>query len=199
MNRSLRIIVADSQRDMGEFFHGSLPRLGHQLLNVVGTGNELIQSCKERRPDLVIADAAMPDMESVEAVQTICRETPLPVILMTAPHDGQAVRRAHLVPIVACLSKPITRESLDTAIHLAMIRFEEMQTLRHEVDTLRRTLEDRKIIERAKGIVMRRLGVDEDQAYRRMTDLSNRTNSKLAELSRHVLQCDELFQKLASN
>jgi response regulator NasT len=199
MNRSLRITVADSHRDMGEFFHGSLPRLGHQLVNFVSTGNELIETCRTRRPDLVIADANMPDMDSVDAVQSLCRDAPLPVILMTAPHDGAAVRRAQALPILACLSKPLSRESLDAAIHLAMLRFEEMQSLRHEVETLRRTLEDRKILERAKGIVMRRLGVDEEQAYRRMTELSSRNNWKLAELCRHVLQCDEIFQKLSSN
>lgn len=79
-----------------------------------------------------------------------------------------------------------------------MVRFNELQSLREEVHTLRRTLEERKVMERAKGVVMRRLGLDEAEAYRRMVTLSSRSNCKLAELSQRVLECDEVFQKLAS-
>lgn len=98
MDRTLRIAVADSQRDSLEFFHESLRRLGHQAVTLARTGGELIETCQARRPDLVIADANLPDMDSVEAVHTLCRDAPLPVILVTAEHDGEIFARREMLP-----------------------------------------------------------------------------------------------------
>src|SRR5262245_35496925 len=97
---------------------------------------------------------------------------------------------------MAFLVKPIKADDLQAAITISMSQFEEFQTLRQEATDLRRALEDRKLIERAKGTVMKRLGVDESVAYRRLRKVATDRNWKLADLAQKIVAADEIFQAL---
>jgi YesN/AraC family two-component response regulator len=97
---------------------------------------------------------------------------------------------------MAYLVKPVKETDLQTAIDLALTRFEQLQGLRQEAATLRQALGDRKPVERSKGIVMRRLGVPEEDAYRRLRKLSSDQNRKLSELARAILAAEEIFSAL---
>jgi AmiR/NasT family two-component response regulator len=198
MSQALRIAIAEDERDMREFFQTILPLLGHQVIVAAETGKQLVERCRQARPDLVIADIRMPDMDGLEAARIICQEEPLPVILVTAHHDAQAIMRVETETecILACLIKPIKPDDLEPAIALAMRRFQQFQALRREATDLRRALEDRKLIERAKGIVMKRLDIEEDIAYRRLRKLASDKNWKLAELGQKIVAADEVFQAL---
>jgi response regulator NasT len=99
---------------------------------------------------------------------------------------------------MAYLIKPVSQADVEAAIALAMRRFEQFQAVRREAADLRQALEDRKVIERAKGIVMRRLAVNEDEAYRRLRKLGNDHNLKLVDVARTILQADEVFEALES-
>jgi response regulator NasT len=106
------------------------------------------------------------------------------------------MKRAETECILACLIKPIKPEDLEPAISLSMRRFEQFQALRREAVDLRRALEDRKLIERAKGIVMKRLAIEEGIAYRRLRKLASDRNWKLADLAQRIVAADEIFQAL---
>jgi response regulator NasT len=196
MSQGLRIAIAEDESDMREFFQTFLPRLGHQVTVVAATGKQLVEQCRRMPPDLVITDIRMPDMDGLEATRILCREEPLPVILVTAHHDPEAMSRAETECILACLIKPIKPEDLEPAISLSMRRFEQFQALRREAVDLRRALEDRKLIERAKGIVIKRLAIEEGVAYRRLRRLASDRNWKLAELAQKIVAADEIFQAL---
>jgi response regulator NasT len=112
---------------------------------------------------------------------------------VSAYHDHDLVARAEADHILAYLVKPIKQPDLEPAIALAMRRFEQFQALRREAADLRQSLEDRKIIERAKGILMKRAGLDEDSAFRRLQKLSSDRNLKLVETARMILVTDEAF------
>ena len=94
MNRPLRIAVADDEPDMRDYFQKSLPRLGHKVVAVAQTGRELVEQCRACRPDLVITDIKMPELDGIEAAIQIYRERPVPVILVSAYHDAALVERA---------------------------------------------------------------------------------------------------------
>ena len=126
------------------------------------------------RPDLVITDIKMPDMDGIDAATQIYRERPIPVILVSAYHDPEFIRRAEADHILAYLVKPIKQADLEPAIALAMRRFEQFQALRKEAADLRQALEDRKVIERAKGILMKKAGLDEHDAFRRLAEAGQR-------------------------
>jgi two-component system, response regulator PdtaR len=194
--RSLRIAVADDERDMRQFFQELLPHLGHEVVAVAENGQELVQQCRATDPDLVIADIKMPDVDGIEAAAGVNRQKPVPVILVTAHHDAEVLAGAGVEAIMAYLVKPVKPPDLKAAIALAVLRFEHLRQLSQETATLRQTLEDRKVVERAKGVVMKRLRVDEPDAFRRLRKLAADHNRKLIEVAQEVLTADELFRAL---
>lgn len=193
MNRSLRIAVADDEADMQDFFRMILPRLGHTVVAVAKTGAELVEHCRTSHPELVITDIKMPDMDGIEAAAKLYRQNPVPVILVSAYNDPEFIRRAEADHVLAYLIKPIKAADLEPAIAIAMRRFEQFQALRKEAADLKQALEDRKTIERAKGILMKKAGLDEHDAFRRLQKLASDKNKKLIEIAQVILTADEAF------
>jgi response regulator NasT len=196
MTRALRIAVAEDERDMREYFQELLPRLGHQVVCAAHDGKELVERCRQQAPDLVIADVRMPGLDGLQAAAEINRARPTPFILVTGHHDDEVLARAGEGPVLAYLVKPVKDVDLKAAITVAMHRFQQMRALQEESAGLRQALEDRKLIERAKGAVMRRLGVDEEDAYRRLRKLSSAHNRKLVEVAQQLVTAEEVFRQL---
>ncbi len=193
MNRQFRIAVADDELDMRDYFQAILPLLGHEVVAAASDGRELIEQCRILRPDLVITDIKMPDMDGIDAAGQIYRNAPIPVILVSAHHDPEFIRRAEADHILAYLIKPIKQSDLEPAIAIAMHRFEQFQALRKEAADLRQALEDRKVIEKAKGILMKKTGLDEPEAFRRLQRLASDKNKKLIEIAQMILTAEEAF------
>jgi AmiR/NasT family two-component response regulator len=143
MTQPLRIVVADDEPDMRDYFRKILPRLGHAVAAVAENGTELVARCRELRPDLVITDIKMPDLDGIDAAAAICRDRPVPVILVSAFHDPELIGRAEADHVMGYLVKPIKQADLPPAIGLALRRFEQLQALRQEAADLRQALEDR--------------------------------------------------------
>ena len=194
--RSLRIAVADDEPDVRQFFQELLSQLGHQVVGVAETGRQLVEQCREARPELVITDIKMPDLDGIEASIAVNRDKQMPVILVSAHDDAETLTRVGADHIMGYLIKPVSESQLKTAIALAMMRFQQFQALIREAADLRQALEDRKLIERAKGIVMKRLRVDEEEAFRRVRKLASDQNLKLVEVSRRVIAAEEVFQQM---
>ena len=155
------------------------------------TGKELVELCAKTHPDLVITDIKMPDMDGIDASAQIYRNGPVPVILVSAYHDPEFIRRAEADHILAYLVKPIKQADLEPAIGIAMRRFEQFQALRKETTDLKQALEDRKVIEKAKGILMKKTGLDEHDAFRRLQKLASDKNKKLIEIAHIILTAEE--------
>jgi response regulator NasT len=192
----LRIGVADDDRDIREYLQEVLPRLGYQVVASASTGRQLAEMCRAVRPDLILTDIKMPDMDGIELAELISRDRPVPVILLSAHHEPDLISRAGAAHVMAYLIKPIGEADLKTAIPVAMLRYRHYQTLATEAASLRQALEDRKLIEKAKGILMRRLRIDEDDAFRRLRMLASSHNRKVIEIGRQVVASDEVFQHL---
>ena len=195
VNRTLHIAVAEDQDDTREYFQELLPRLGHQVV-AVRDGRQLVEVCRASSPDLVITDVRMPGMDGIEAAAAVNRERPVPVIVVSAHHESELLTRAGQAPVMAYLIKPVTQASVEAAIATALARFEELRSAHKEADSLRVALEERKVIERAKGAVMKRLNIDEREAYRHMRRLSSNGNRKLVEVAQTILAADQVFQEL---
>jgi len=193
MTHALRIAIADDEPDMRDYFRKILPRLGHQVVVIAETGRELLEQCRKVSPDLVITDIKMPDMDGIDAAVAIYEEFPIPVILVSAYHDTALIARAEADHILGYLVKPIKQSDLEPTIALAMKRFEQFQALRQETADLRQALEDRKIIERAKGLLMKKVGLDEQEAFRRLQKLAMDGNRKMVDVARMVLTAEEAF------
>lgn len=187
MTGGLRIAVADDESEMRDFFRKVLPRFGHQVVAVAENGNQLISLCREQKPDLIITDIKMPELDGIEASCTIYAERPVPVILVSAYHDPSLISRAEADHALAYLVKPIGMADLQPAISIAMRRFTELTALRQECADLRQALVDRKLIEQAKLLLVKRDGIEEKDAFQRLQDLATATNQKLIEVAQTVL------------
>src|SRR5262249_53970470 len=139
-------------------------------------------------PELVLTDIRMPDMDGLAAAEEINKRRAVPVILISAYHDAATRERALSDHVMAYLVKPIREAELEAALPLAVMRFQHFPALRKEAADLRQALEDRKVIERARGSVMRRLQVDEAEAFRRLRKLASNGNRRLIEVAHQVLE-----------
>jgi two-component system, response regulator PdtaR len=192
-NQILRIAVADDEPRMREFYQQVLPLLGHEVACVASSGKELIAGCLACRPHLVITDIRMPDMNGIDAAREICRQEPVPIILVSAHDDPELLDKAGEYHVLAYLVKPIKKQDLQPAILIAARRFDEFQSLRKEAADLRQALQDRKLIERAKGILMKRTGQDEAAAFRALQKLARDKNRKLAQIAEGIVLAEEAF------
>ena len=194
MNRSLRIAVAEDEPLMQKYLEETLALFGHQVLFVSGTGREFIDKSKALLPELLITDIRLPDMDGLQAAAEVYATEPVPIIVITAFHDPALIERAERNHVLAYLVKPIKQQDLEPAIAIAMSRFQEFRAMREETDTLRQALEDRKLIERAKGIIMKRAKLDEPEAFRRLQKLARDKNHKLVEIAKMVVTAEEAYQ-----
>lgn len=191
MNERLRIAIADDELDLREYLQETLTDMGHDVIAIAQNGAELVELCRRRQPDVVITDIKMPDLDGIEAAARIYQDNPVPVILVSAYHDPALIERAEADHVMAYLVKPIKQANLETALAIARRRFEQFQELRREAADLRQALEDRKLIERAKGILMKVAQLDEPAAFRRLQKLASEHNKKLVEIAQMLLISEE--------
>jgi response regulator NasT len=196
MTMALRIAIAEDEPDVREYLQEVLPRLGHQVVAAAENGRQLVEQCRKVHPDLVITDIKMPGLDGVEASLAINRERQTPVILISAYHDVDVQSRGEADPIMAYLIKPVREPDLVAAVSLAMTRFKHLADLGKQADDLRQALEDRKIIERAKGAAMKRLNIGESEAYRRLQRMASERNRKLKDVAAEINQAEEVFQRI---
>jgi response regulator NasT len=189
----LRILIADDESIRMMSLRMQLVALGHRVVAEASNGEEAVALAAATQPDLAILDIKMPVADGIEAAQQITRARPIPIILLTAYNEAELVERAAQANISAYLMKPVAEEDLLPAITLALIRFRQFEALRREVSDLREALEARKIIERAKGILVRRLDLTEEEAFRRLQKQSQDSNRKLAEVAEAIVMADRLL------
>ena len=190
---SLRVLVADDESLRVMSLKGQLESIGHKVVAEAANGKEAVNLARELKPDLAILDIRMPEMDGIEAAQTITQERPIPIILLTAFSEKELAERAANANVAAYLMKPVSEQDLLPAIALAVSRFKEFQALHHEVADLRDALETRKLVERAKGILMRRLNLTEEEAFRRMQRRSQNENKKLGEIAEAIITADGML------
>ncbi|HVX10525.1 MAG TPA: response regulator [Pirellulales bacterium] len=191
MTETLRVAIADDDPETRRTIGAMLASLGHQVAFMGSTGRELVDHCLHAAPDLVLTDIDMPDMDGLDAALVIYERSPAPVILLTGFCTPELIERAEQNHVLGYLIKPATQSQLEAAIGLAVRRHEEFQTLRREAADLRQSLADRKMIERAKGLLMKHLSVDEPEAFRRLQKIASTKNKKLIEIAETIVTASE--------
>jgi AmiR/NasT family two-component response regulator len=190
---SLRILIADDESIRLLSLRAQLAALGHRVVAEASTGEEAVALAVSTQPDLAILDIKMPLVDGIEAAERITQARPIPIILLTAYSEAQLVERAAQANISAYLMKPVSEEDLLPALTLALTRFKQFLALHREVVDLREALEARKVIEKAKGILMRRLDLTEEEAFRRLQRQSQESNRKLAQVAEAIVLADQML------
>ncbi len=189
---SARILVVDDELTARESLSELLTSLGHDVLDAVPDATAAEARAKELRPDAILMDVLLPGANGIEAAQAISRALPGTAIVLISGDETIRLTdaEADASGAVAFLIKPVPPQVLDSAIRLAVARAVALRQARQEAAGLKQMLEDRKLIERAKGLLMRRTGCSEPEAYRILQRSSQDRSKKMVEIARAVLDAE---------
>ena len=182
-----RVIIADDESIIRMDLREMLTNLGYLVVGEVGDGQSAVNLARELRPDIVIMDIKMPDMDGIEAASILTKERIAPVLLLTAFSQKGLVDRATEAGVAGYIVKPFRESDLGPAIEVALARFNEFRTLEKEVGTLQEALETRKVVDRAKGILMDTQGLKEAEAFRKIQKMSMNTRRPMKEVAEAII------------
>jgi two-component system, response regulator PdtaR len=191
----MRILVADDEPASAQALKELLEIVGHQVIGPAGDGAEAVRLAGFEKPDFAIVDIDMPLMSGLEAIDQITRTRPIPVIVLTAHTEPQFVERAAELPVFNYLAKPAGAGQLLPAIQMASARFAEWSALNGRVSELSQKIDERRTIERAKGILMEVRGINEGDAYRLMQRESQQRSRSMADIARSVIAAQGVFRR----
>ncbi|MDB5078575.1 MAG: Response regulator [Chloroflexi bacterium] len=187
-----RVVIADDESIIRMDLKEMLSGLGYQVVGEAGDGRQAINLARELKPDLVIMDIKMPEMDGIQAARVLTEEKIAPVLLLTAYSQQELVSGAREAGVVGYIVKPFRQDELMPAIEVALSRFREFRELEKEMGDLKETLEARKVIERAKGVLMDQYGLKEADAFRRIQKLSMDTRKSMREIAEAILLAREI-------
>jgi len=182
-----RVIIADDESLIRLDLREMLTTLGYLVVGEAGDGVSAVNQARELRPDLVIMDIKMPGMDGIAAAKVLTEEKVAPVLLLTAFSQQDLVERAREAGVVGYIVKPFREAELVPAIEIALARFQEFQALQKETADLKETLETRKLVDRAKGLLMDTQGLTEAEAFRKIQKMSMNTRKPMKEIAEAIL------------
>ena len=187
MANQLRLVIADDESIIRMNLRETLVGLGYLVVGDAGDGVSAIHLARELRPDLVIMDIKMPKLDGIAAAKVLTDEKIAPVLLLTAYSDRELVERARDAGVVNYIVKPFREAELLPAIEIALARFAEFNSMATELGDLKDTMETRKLVERAKGVLMDTQGLKEQDAFRKIQQLSMNTRKSMREIAQAIL------------
>ena len=186
--KSLRVVIADNESIIRMDLREILEEAGHEIVGEAIDGYKAVELTRKYHPDLVIMDIKMPEMDGIAAAKLISNEKLAPVLLLTAFSQQEIVERAKDSGVLAYLVKPVKESNLFPAMEIALSRFQEMQQLETELDNIKNSLEMRKTLDRAKGILMDAYGLTESEAYRRIQQYSMSKRKSIKEVAESIIR-----------
>jgi response regulator NasT len=191
-----RILVAEdeaiSRMDLCEM----LENLGYTVVGQAGDGVAAVNLARTLKPDLVVMDIKMPELDGISAAETLAEERTVPVLLLTAYSDREFVDRAVDAGVMGYLVKPFAEAQLKPAIEVALERWREVRQIQQDLAETKETLETRKLVERAKGVLMDSQNLKEAEAFRRIQRLSMNSRKSMREVAEAILLAHEAGRSL---
>lgn len=185
---SLKIVVVEDDPEVRQFLRDALEKdLGHQVVGEAATGKEMVETVLSLEPDVVVFDIHLPIQDGFEGLKQIYQDRIVAAVAITADRDQDLVRRAMEEHVLAYLVKPVDALQLGPALQVAWARFQELHNLTSENATLRQNLHNRKIIERAKGVLMKRHRWSEAEAFRRIQRAAMNRRMAMIDLAQAIL------------
>jgi response regulator NasT len=185
---ALKIVVVEDDATVRLFLKETLEKqLGHQVIGEAASGTDMVRAVLELEPDVIVFDIHLPYLSGLDALRQIYQERVVAAVAITADRDQELVRRALEEHVLAYLVKPVEAHQLGPALQVARAQFQELRELSEQNANLRQTLQNRKIIERAKGVLMKRHRWTEAEAFRRLQRGAMNRRTTMIELAQDVL------------
>jgi response regulator NasT len=188
-----KILIVEDETLVGMGLQDQLTRLGHDVVAQAASASEALEQFRLRQPDVVLVDVRLNGGDGVELAIECQKIRRVPMLVISAYSDPDLIRRAGEAGVFGYLVKPVEQGQLAAQLAVAVRRFRESEQLRLEKEQLAANLETRKLVERAKGIFMRRLHLDEPEAHKRLQQESQKRRISLADLARKIIESEELL------
>ncbi len=184
----LRILIADNESIIRMDLKELLEEAGNEVVGEAADGVRAVEMTRKLKPDLVIMDIKMPEMDGIAAAKIISNEKLAPVLLLTAYSQKEIVEKAKDSGVLAYLVKPVKESNLFPAMEIAISRFREYLEIEQELNDLRNSLENRKLLDRAKGILMDAYNLSEQEAFRRIQQYSMAKRKSIREVAESIIE-----------
>ncbi|MGB7289461.1 MAG: ANTAR domain-containing protein [Candidatus Macondimonas sp.] len=189
----LKVMLVDDDPGRGAILRQALTDAGYAVFNCPLRGVNLLAELQRSGADVIIVDMDVPDRDTLESVRHISRDYPRPVVMYAESADADIMRQAVQAGVSAYVVDDINPRRVKPILEVAVARFKEFQALRDELEKTRNTLAERKVVDRAKGILMKKRGMDEETAYQALRKLAMDRNQRLADVARTVVEMAELL------
>jgi response regulator NasT len=189
----LKVMIVDEASERAEVLQQALIRAGYEVIAYVPSTLDLHRQVSALKPDIVIIDMDSPDRDTLENICVVSRDEPRPVVMFTHDGDSEKIRAATLAGVSAYVVDGMSGERIRPILDAAVARFEQFQALKREFDDIEEKLADRKVIERAKGLLMKSRNLSEDDAYRALRKQAMESNARLADVSRQLIAVSSLL------
>ncbi|MGB7816698.1 MAG: ANTAR domain-containing protein [Methylotenera sp.] len=189
----LKVMIVDNNHDRTKSLKQSLLDTGYEVIAHLKDTVNLEGACCELQPDVVIIDTDSPSRDTLENLCVMSMHNPRPVVMFTHDGDKEKIKTATQAGVCAYVVGTIPSERLTPVIDAAVARFEEFKHLRSELAMAKTQLDERKIIERAKGLLMKQRNLDEEEAYGLLRSMAMKKNMKLADLSNQLIEAASML------
>jgi response regulator NasT len=190
---AMRVLIVEDDTLVGMGLRGQLQKLGHSVVGQAADAAEARQMFRSHEPQLVLLDIRLGDDDGIELARDLLRLRRCPMIIVSAFAEKELIERATEAGVFGYLTKPVDERMLAAQIEVASGRFKEAEALRAETAKLSQDLKTRKVMDRAKGILMKRAKLSEEEAHRRLQAESQKRRIGMAELCQKIIESDELM------
>lgn len=187
MSDKLRVLICEDDYLVSRGLKNSVESLGHKVVAIAKNGKEAVELALDHLPDLIFMDINMPIMSGLIAIKKINESISVPSIILTAYHDDSLIKKASEIGALYYLIKPVTNQEINAAISIVIARYNDLKKLKTELLNTKDKLESRRYIEKAKGIIMNKLDLSEEEAMVKLQKLSRDKNIKLIDISKQII------------
>jgi response regulator NasT len=191
----MRVLVVDESDERTALLREALTSAGHEVAAALTSPLELLRVVDELRPDVIVIDTESPTRDVLEHLVIVSQSSPRPIVMFATDSGGQAIRDAVRAGVSAYVVDGLDASRVNTIVDVACARFEEFQRLRLELAEANLKLSERKLVERAKGLLMHSRGLSEDDAYHALRRLAMTRKARLGDVAQQVIDASELLGK----
>jgi response regulator NasT len=191
----MRVLVVDESDERAALIRDALTAAGHEVTASLSSPIELLRTVDRLQPDVIVIDTDSPTRDVLEHVVLVSQSSPRPIVMFSSDAGGEAIRGAVRAGVSAYIVDGLDGGRVNSIVEVACARFEEFQRLRFELADANLKLSERKVVERAKGLLMKSRNLSEDDAYHALRKLAMARKSRLGEVAQQVIESAELLGK----